>query len=76
MAENTIIGVGLNDGVEDIIYGLGGGGGIEEWKNYEEVDMSSFFDSDPPEEFVNWFNTNYPDGKVKIVDICIPVFEM
>lgn len=76
MAENKVIGIGLNDGVEDIIYGLGGGG-IEEWENYEEVDISGMFnDEGAPEELINWFNTKYPNGKVKIVDICVPFFEM
>lgn len=76
MAENKVIGIGLNDGVEDIIYEFGGGGSIEEWENYEEVDLRSMFGEEVPEALENWLDTNYPNGKVKIVDICVPFFEM
>lgn len=75
MAENKVIGIGLNDGVDDIIYGLGGGGGIEEWKNYVKYEISDLFGEDTPEEAKETVKKYAPNG-IEIVDVCAPIFEM
>lgn len=75
MAENKVIGIGLNDGVEDIIYGLGGGGSIEEWKDYVKYEISDLFGEDTPEEVKETIKKYAPNG-IEIVDVCAPAFEM